>query len=422
MVLNIMSNKKKISVIGCGYVGLPLINSLGNFYQVIGYDIDETRILELKRNKNSNAVSTSLFKKKMNVNFTSKFDDIKSSNIYIITLPTPLNSKNLPYLDDIRKLSKKISKILKKGDLVIYESTVFPGATEEIFIPDLKKHNKLKLNKDFWVGYSPERINPGDKKNTLENIKKVTSASNLEGLKKVNNIYSKIIKAGIHPVNKIKIAELSKVLENTQRFVNIALINEIAVLCDNLSISSKEVLKAASTKWNFINFKPGLVGGHCIAVDPMYLLFKSNKFKFPNDIIYSSQKINKFMSKFIIDKTISEKYKNYPTLILGLAFKPNCRDTRNSGVFDLIRNLNKKGIEPDVYDPLIFDKPKNKLRYNFLKKLIKKNYKNILIAVAHKQIKKLGIKRIKNLSNDKNKVKIFDISSHFDKKNLFFQL
>ena len=417
-----MKNKKKIAVIGCGYVGLPLINSLGNYYQVMGYDIDESRILELKRNKNSNAVKSNLFKKNLNVNFTSKFDDIISSSIFIITLPTPLNAKNLPYLDDIRKLSKKISKILKKGDLVIYESTVFPGATDEIFIPDLQKYNKLQLNKDFWVGYSPERINPGDKKNTLENIKKVTSASNLIGLKKVNNVYSKIIKAGIHPVNKIKIAELAKVLENTQRFVNIALINEIAVLCDNLSISSKEVLKAASTKWNFINFNPGLVGGHCIAVDPMYLLFKSNKFKFPNDIIYSSQRINKFMSKFIIDKISHGKYKDYSTLILGLAFKPNCRDTRNSGVFDLIKNLNKKNIIPDVYDPLILSKPINKLKYNLLKNLTKKKYKNIIIAVAHEQIKKMGIKRIQNLSICKKELKIFDLSSHFDKKKLFFQL
>lgn len=415
-------NNKKIAVIGCGYVGLPLINTLGNYYQVIGYDIDESRILELKRNKNSNAVKSNLFKKNLNVNFTSKFDDIINSNIFIITLPTPLNSKNLPHLDDIKKISKKISKILKKGDLVIYESTVFPGATDEIFIPDLQKYNKLQLNKDFWVGYSPERINPGDKINTLENIKKVTSASNLIGLKKVNNVYSKIIKAGIHPVNKIKIAELAKVLENTQRFVNIALINEIAVLCDNLSISSKEVLKAASTKWNFINFKPGLVGGHCIAVDPMYLLFKSNKFKFPNDIIYSSQRINKYMSKFIINKISHEKYKKYSTLILGLAFKPNCRDTRNSGVFDLIKNLNKKNIIPDVYDPLILSEPINKLKYNLLKSLTKKKYKNIIIAVGHEQIKNMGIKRIQNLSICKKELKIFDLSSHFDEKNLFFQL
>ena len=416
-----MINKMKVSVIGCGYVGLPLIKRLGNFYQVIGYDIDRNRIAELKKNKNSNEIKKNFFKRNKNISFTSKFEDIKKTNVFIITLPTPLNSKNLPYLDDIINLSEEISKILKKGELVIYESTVFPGATNEVFIPCLKKHNKLILNKDFWVGYSPERINPGDKKNTLEKIKKITSASNSYGLKKVNNIYSKIIKAGIHPVSNIKIAELSKVLENTQRFVNIALINEISVLCDKLSISSKEVLNAASTKWNFIKFKPGLVGGHCIAVDPMYLLFKSNKFKFPNDIIYSSQKINKFMSKFIIDKIDYEK-KNNSTLILGLAFKENCRDTRNSGVFDLIQRLNKKAIVPDVYDPLILNKPLSKLKYKFLKKLVKKNYKNIIIAVAHEQIKKIGLKKIKNLAINKKNVKVLDISSKFDRKNLFFQL
>ena len=278
----IKMNKKKflISIIGCGYVGLPLVNFLSKYYKIIGYDINQKRISELKKNINSNQINNLKFKSNKNIFFTNNFDDIKNSNVFIITLPTPLNSKNLPYLNDIKEISNKISSILKKGDLVIYESTVFPGATEEVFIPELKRRNSLKLNKDFWVGYSPERINPGDRLNTLENIKKVTSASNQEGLKKVNAIYSKIIKAGLHPVHSIKIAELSKVLENTQRFVNIALINEIAVLCDNLSIKSKDVLKASSTKWNFINFKPGLVGGHCIAVDPMYLLFKSKKFRF----------------------------------------------------------------------------------------------------------------------------------------------
>ncbi len=421
MVLNMKKNRKQIAIIGCGYVGLPLINSLGKYFQVTGYDIDEKRILELKKNKNSNEIKNKNFFANKNINFTSNFNDIKKSNVYIITLPTPLNHKNLPYLKDIRILSKKISKILQKGDLVIYESTVFPGATEDIFIPDLKSSNDLIINKDFWVGYSPERINPGDKKNTLENIKKVTSASNSTGLKKVNSIYLKIIKAGIHPVNKIKIAELSKVLENTQRFVNIALINEIAVLCDNLSISSKEVLKAASTKWNFINFTPGLVGGHCIAVDPMYLLFKSNKFKFPNDIIYSSQKINKYMSKFVINKIKKKREKNNLTLIMGLAFKPNCKDTRNSGVFELIKNLNNINIIPDVFDPLISLKTKSNLKYNYLKKLKIKKYKNIIIAVAHNQIKKMGLKKIKKISSNPN-VHILDITSQFQKRDLFFQL
>ena len=416
-----MSKKKfLISVIGCGYVGLPLINSLSKYYKIIGYDINKKRIFELKKNINSNQINNCKFKRNKNIFFSNDFNDIKDSNVYIITLPTPLNSKNLPYLNDIKNISNKISSILKKGDLVIYESTVFPGATEEVFIPELKRKNSLELNKDFWVGYSPERINPGDKLNTLENIKKVTSASNQQGLKKVNEIYSKIIKAGLHPVKTIKIAELSKVLENTQRFVNIALINEIAILCDNLSIKSKDVLKASSTKWNFINFKPGLVGGHCIAVDPMYLLFKSKKFKFPNDLIYSSQKINKFIAQFVISK-IKKTFKNNKTLILGLAFKPNCKDTRNSGVFDLIKHLNKLRIKPDVYDPIIEVKPINNLRYNFLKSIKKENYNNIIIAVGHRSFLKMGLKKIKNISKYKDK-KIFDLTSHFNSSEVFFQL
>lgn len=420
MILNMNKKDKIISVIGCGYVGLPLINSLSKYYKVIGYDIDKKRISELKKNINSNQINKKKFKSNKNILFTDKFDEIKKSNVYIVTLPTPLNSKNLPYLNDIKNISKKISSILKKGDLVIYESTVFPGATDEIFIPELKKKNKFELNKDFWVGYSPERINPGDELNTLENIKKVTSASNSTGLIKVNSIYSKIIKAGLHPVKSIKVAELSKVLENTQRFVNIALINEIAVLCDNLSIQSKDVLKASSTKWNFINFKPGLVGGHCIAVDPMYLLFKSNKFRFPNDIIYSSQKINKFISKFVINK-IKKTNKNNKTLILGLAFKPNCKDTRNSGVFDLIKHLNNLKIKPDVYDPIINEKPNKDLKFNFLNSLKKENYENIIIAVGHSDFLKMGLKRIKGISKFK-KNKIFDLTSCFNSSDVFFQL
>ncbi len=418
----IKMNKKKflISIIGCGYVGLPLINFLSKYYKIIGYDINQKRISELKKNINSNQINNLKFKSNKNIFFTNNFDDIKNSNVFIITLPTPLNSKNLPYLNDIKEISNKISSILKKGDLVIYESTVFPGATEEVFIPELKRRNSLKLNKDFWVGYSPERINPGDRLNTLENIKKITSASNQEGLKKVNAIYSKIIKAGLHPVHSIKIAELSKVLENTQRFVNIALINEIAVLCDNLSIKSKDVLKASSTKWNFINFKPGLVGGHCIAVDPMYLLFKSKKFRFPNDLIYSSQKINKFISKFIISK-IKKTDKNNKTLILGLAFKPNCKDTRNSGVFDLIKHLNNLKLKPDVYDPIIENAPIKNLKYNFLKSLKKDNYDNIIIAVGHKEILKMGLRKIKKISKRRIK-KVFDLTSHFNSKEVFFQL
>ena len=409
--------KNNLCVIGCGYVGLPLIIALSKYYNVTGYDInlDRTKYL-IKKYKKKTGVDFS-------IDFTNNFNDIKKCNIFIITLPTPLNSKNLPDLKDIINISKKISKILKKDDLVIYESTVFPGATEEIFLPQLVKFNNLKLNKDFWIGYSPERINPGDKKRELSNIVKITSASNKLGLKKVNIIYSKIIKAGLHSVENIKIAELSKVLENTQRFVNIALINEISVLCRKLSINTSKVLKAASTKWNFINFKPGLVGGHCIAVDPLYLFFKSKNFNFPNDLILSSQKINRYIPKFIVNEIVKNKInKNKKTLILGLTFKENCPDTRNSGVFDIIKYLNKKNIVPDVYDYYLKDKPtNNNIKYNFLRKINKKNYNNIIIAVIHDKFKDYGLKKIKTFST-LNSVRIFDIKGAFKSDKVYFQL
>ncbi len=413
--------KNNICVIGCGYVGLPLILALSKYYNVLGYDINLEKIKKLSKkyrikNKNKN-------KKKYLLNFTNRFNDLESCNIYIITLPTPLDKKNLPDLSDIINISKQISKILKKNDLIIYESTVFPGATEEIFLPQLKKFNNLKLNKDFWIGYSPERINPGDRKHELSNIVKITSASNKVGLKKVNAIYSKIIKAGLHQVDNIKIAELSKVLENTQRFVNIALINEISVLCNKLSINSTKVLNAASTKWNFINYKPGLVGGHCIAVDPLYLQFKNKNFKFPNDLILSSQKINRYIPKFIVNEIIKDKsIRKQKTLILGLTFKENCSDTRNSGVFDIIKYLNQNKIKPDVYDYNLKNKPLNKnLRYNFIKKIKSKNYDNIILAVIHKKFKSFGIDKIKKFSNLGN-VRIFDIKGAFDSNKVYFQL
>ncbi len=411
--------KNNICIIGCGYVGLPLIDALSKNYNVTGYDINLNRIQYLKKKYKKKMIS----KNDYFLNFTNNFNNIKKSNIYIITLPTPLNSRNLPDLKDIIIISKKISKILKKNDLVIYESTVFPGATEEIFLPNLTKFNNLKLNKDFWVGYSPERINPGDKKYNLSNIVKITSASNKLGLKKVNSIYSKIIKAGLHPVENIKIAELSKVLENTQRFVNIALVNEISVLCRKLSINSKKVLTAASTKWNFINFKPGLVGGHCIAVDPLYLFFKSKNFNFPNDLILSSQKINRYIPKFIVNEMMKNKFdNNKKTLILGLTFKENCKDTRNSGVFEIIKNLNKNKIIPDVFDYNLKSKPENKnLRYNFIHKVKRKEYNNIILAVIHSKFKKLGIEKIKKFSYLKN-VKVFDIKSAFKPEDVYFQL
>jgi UDP-N-acetyl-D-galactosamine dehydrogenase len=390
----------KIAIIGLGYVGLPLAVEFGKKFETIGIDINESRIEELKRGYDRTLeVDAHNLKNAKKLTYTTNFDDIKDCNIFIVTVPTPINSANRPDLTPIKKSTESIAKILKKDDIVIYESTVYPGVTEEICVPILEEGSGFKYNKDFYCGYSPERINPGDKERTLTKILKITSGSTPKIAKKVDDLYNTIITAGTHLAPSIKVAEAAKVIENTQRDVNIALMNELAMIFDAVGIDTKAVLEAAGTKWNFIKLTPGLVGGHCIGVDPYYLTHKAEEMGYKPDLILSSRKINNSMGKFISDKTIKlmieaeKKIKDANVLILGLTFKENCPDMRNTKVVDIIEELEDFGCKVDVYDPWVDPKEPKKyykhsqLDYNPFE--ADKKYDAIVLAVAHDQFVKL---------------------------------
>ena len=387
----------KIAVIGLGYVGIPLAVEFGKKIETIGLDINSDRINELRRGYDRTLeMDESDLKSSTHLTFTESIEDTKDCNIYIITVPTPINSKNLPDLTPLILSSKSVGSVLKKGDIVIYESTVYPGVTEEECVPILEDVSGLTFNKDFFCGYSPERINPGDKERTLTKILKITSGSNPETAKVVDDLYKTIIKAGTFMASSIKVAEAAKVIENTQRDVNIALVNELALIFDTMGISSQEVLDAAGTKWNFLPFKPGLVGGHCIGVDPYYLTYKAEKMGYKPNLILSSRQINNGMSSFIAKKTIKylvDKNKNIKDsniLIMGLTFKENCPDIRNTKVIDIIEELNDFGCKVDVYDPWV-DKEEEKKTYKsgIINDPFKsdKKYSAIIVAVAHDQFK-----------------------------------
>ena len=387
----------KIAVIGLGYVGIPLAVEFGKKIETIGLDINSDRINELRKGYDRTLeMDESDLKSSTHLTFTESIEDTKDCNIYIITVPTPINSKNLPDLTPLILSSKSVGSVLKKGDIVIYESTVYPGVTEEECVPILEDVSGLTFNKDFFCGYSPERINPGDKERTLTKILKITSGSNPETAKVVDDLYKTIIKAGTFMASSIKVAEAAKVIENTQRDVNIALVNELALIFDTMGISSQEVLDAAGTKWNFLPFKPGLVGGHCIGVDPYYLTYKAQKMGYKPNLILSSRQINNGMSSFIAKKTIKylvDKNKNIKDsniLIMGLTFKENCPDIRNTKVIDIIEELNDFGCKVDVYDPWV-DKEEEKKTYKsgIINDPFKsdKKYSAIIVAVAHDQFK-----------------------------------
>tara|TARA_B110000977_G_scaffold69863_1_gene94879 strand:+ start:535 stop:1800 length:1266 start_codon:yes stop_codon:yes gene_type:complete len=387
----------KIAVIGLGYVGIPLAVEFGKKIETIGLDINSDRINELRKGYDRTLeMDESDLKSSTHLTFTESIEDTKDCNIYIITVPTPINSKNLPDLTPLILSSKSVGSVLKKGDIVIYESTVYPGVTEEECVPILEDVSGLTFNKDFFCGYSPERINPGDKERTLTKILKITSGSNPETAKVVDDLYKTIIKAGTYMASSIKVAEAAKVIENTQRDVNIALVNELALIFDTMGISSQEVLDAAGTKWNFLPFKPGLVGGHCIGVDPYYLTYKAEKMGYKPNLILSSRQINNGMSAFIAKKTIKylvDKNKNIKDsniLIMGLTFKENCPDIRNTKVIDIIEELNDFGCKVDVYDPWV-DKEEEKKTYKsgIINDPFKsdKKYSAIIVAVAHDQFK-----------------------------------
>ena len=408
---------EKVAIIGLGYVGLPLAVALKKKkFEVVGFDISKSRIFDLKNNIDKNK---QLNLKKINFSkkilLTSNEMVLNECDYIIVTVPTPIDNKKNPDLDLLKKSCKLIGKNLSKKSIIIFESTVFPGCTEEICVPLIEKFSKKKLNKNFYVGYSPERINVGDKKHSLENIIKIVSGSNEYALKKILKLYSKIIKSKVHICSSIKVAESAKAIENAQRDINIAFINEVSKIFFKLKINTSEVLKAAGTKWNFLNFEPGLVGGHCIGVDPYYLTYKAKKSGIKSKVILSGRNTNDqmplFLSKIFMDK-MKKKNLGKNILILGLSFKENVSDTRNSKVFDLIKNFTKNKFKVDVFDPIAKTDVKKTTNFNFKNKLdYKKKYDGIFVAVRHSVFLKINEKKIKKLGK-KNCI-------FFDFKNIF---
>jgi UDP-N-acetyl-D-galactosamine dehydrogenase len=411
--------KINISIIGMGYVGLPLAIAFAKKKKVIGFDINRKRINDLKKGIDKTfEISKSQLHQSKKLTFSSNLDDLKKSNCYIVTVPTPVDKSNNPDFSFLISASNMVASVLKKNDVVIYESTVYPGATEEICVPSLEKNSSLKYNKDFFVGYSPERINPGDRKHTIKNIVKITSGSNKTTADFVNRLYKLIVDAGTYKASSIKVAEAAKVIENTQRDINIALINELSLIFNRLNIDTEEVLKAAGTKWNFIPFKPGLVGGHCIGVDPYYLTHKALSIGYNPKIVLSGRNLNNQMFRHIADRFVDYfnkkniNSKNSKILVMGITFKENIPDIRNSKVIDLIKILKTKFYLVDIYDP-VADSFEVKKNYGLLlKRKIKNNFYNgIILAVKHKKFIDMGIKKIKKLG--KKNLIIYDLKYIF---------
>jgi UDP-N-acetyl-D-glucosamine/UDP-N-acetyl-D-galactosamine dehydrogenase len=402
---------KKICIIGLGYVGLPLAHAFSKKYQVVGFDINKPRVDELNAGFDRTLELSSVEVKESITNgmiYSTNMDDIKDCNIYIVTVPTPIDSSNRPDLTPLIKSSQTIGKVLKRDDIVIYESTVYPGVTEEVCVPELERESGMIFNKDFFCGYSPERINPGDKEHTVTKILKITSGSNPAIATVVDELYKSIITAGTHKASSIKVAEAAKVIENTQRDVNIALINELALIFDTMNINTNDVIEAAATKWNFIKLKPGLVGGHCIGVDPYYLTHKAEELGYKPNLILGARQINNGMGKYIAEKTIKlmikagKLIKDSNILIMGLTFKENCPDIRNTKVVDIISELKDYGANIDVYEPWIDEKDKGYYNYNFVENPFEnsKKYDSIVVAVGHDKFKTLTQKEYDGLIKD----------------------
>ncbi len=423
-MLKVKLSQIRICIIGLGYVGLPLAIAFSKYFSVTGFDLNESRIKDLKNNVDYTNEVTSSILKKSKCSFTSKLSDIKDCNLFIVTVPTPIFANRKPDLGPLKSSSKMIGSIIKKGDTVVFESTVYPGATEEVCAPIIEKGSSLKLNEDFFLGYSPERINPGDKEKKLSNIKKIVSASNKQTLNLLVKVYSKIIKAGIHSTSSIRVAEAAKVIENTQRDLNIAFINELSILFNKLDIDTEEVLKAAETKWNFISFRPGLVGGHCIGVDPYYLTAKAKSIGYDPKIILAGRELNDNMPKIVgkrfIDKTRSlfPKERNLKILILGATFKENCPDTRNSKVESLCNYLVKRDCKIHIFEPNI--NSKRMFGQSKINSPKKNYYHGIVYAVGHDQFKKYSIKKMRSWS--KKGGIIFDLKYSLDQSDADMRL
>ncbi len=410
-----MNNNHKIAIIGLGYVGLPLAVAFSKHYQTIGYDINQGRVNELKSFEDSTLETTTIeLKQAQQLSFTTDLNGIKQANIFIIAVPTPVDSNNLPELSPLEKASIAIGGILKKGDVVVYESTVYPGATEEYCAKILERESGLTLHQDFALGYSPERINPGDKIHTLQTIIKVVAASDKKTEKLLEELYSKVIDAGVFIAKSIKVAEAAKAVENTQRDMNIAFMNELSVMFNHMGIDTLDVIKTASTKWNFLPFTPGLVGGHCIGVDPYYLIHKSQESGYYPQLITTARRINESMSQYVVDRFLKKlalsriHIVNAKVLILGLTFKENCPDLRNTRVVEIIEELSNCHAKVDVYDPWADAKQAKDFFGLQLQNNLKEGcYDAILLAVSHNEFIKMGEKGIRELLN--NKGILFDI-------------
>lgn len=418
----------KIAIIGLGYVGLPLAIEFGKKYKVLGFDLNKNRIEELKTGKDRTneadleglqfAMNLSNESDQVGLVFSSNFDDLSKYNVYIVTVPTPIDKFKAPDLSPLLKASEMLSKVLKKGDVVIYESTVYPGCTEEDCVPVLEKYSRLRFNQDFYCGYSPERINPGDKVNTLTKIKKVTSGSTPEIANLVDALYKSIIEAGTHKAPSLKVAEASKAIENAQRDVNISFVNELALIFDRMGIDTTDVIEAACTKWNFLKYKPGLVGGHCIGVDPYYLAHKAESLGYHPQVILSGRRVNDGVGIFVANKVVklliskNHKINGAKSLILGITFKEDCPDIRNSKVIDIYAELRQFGLEIDVFDPHADPKEVyDEYGVTLVKALNPNNYDAIILAVAHKEFLTIDIQ---SLCKGKESI-IFDTKSFLDR-------
>ncbi len=421
-------NDIKIAVIGLGYVGLPLAVEFGKHRPVIGFDINEKRVQELKEGFDGTLeVSSDELKAASSLKFTTKLNDIADYNFYIVTVPTPIDDNNAPDLKPLESASAAVGKVIKAGDFVVYESTVYPGATEEVCIPIIEKVSGLKYNQDFYVGYSPERINPGDKVNTLTKITKITSGSTPEAADLIDSLYASIITAGTYRAKSIKVAEAAKVIENTQRDLNIAIVNEFAKIFNIIGIDTEAVLDAAGSKWNFLKFKPGLVGGHCISVDPYYLTHKAQEVGYRPEVILAGRRINDGMGQYVATQMVKKLARSKihideaKVLVLGFTFKGDCPDTRNTKVIDVIRELQSFNINIDVYDHWA-DKQEVAEHYGIelIDELQQDYYDGVVVAVDHSDYKKMGIEAIRALAKTNHVV--YDVKHVFKEEETDIRL
>lgn len=421
-------NNVKVAIIGLGYVGLPLAVEFGKKYQTLGFDINKSRIAELQQGSDSTLeVSNEELAATTNLTYSCEVADLEVANIYIVTVPTPIDEHKQPDLTPLIKASEMLGKVVKKGDIIIYESTVYPGATEEACIPVVERESGLVFNKDFYAGYSPERINPGDKEHRVTNILKVTSGSTPEIATIVDDLYRSIITAGTHKASSIKVAEAAKVIENTQRDVNIALINELSIIFNKLGIDTLEVLEAAGTKWNFLPFRPGLVGGHCIGVDPYYLTHKAQSVGYHPEMILAGRRLNDGMGAYVVSQLVKHmlhkriQVEGANVLIMGLTFKENCPDLRNTKIVDIVSELKEYNINVDITDPWCSsEQAEHEYNLTLTEKPKASQYDAIILAVAHNEFKQLGVEEIRKLG--KSEHVLYDLKYILPKESVDMRL